>query len=47
MPYTSGVDHSRTNGPRWDWWMLDENPFSDLPATAKPRGNGTRLEGFA
>ena len=23
--------------PKWDWWILDENPFSDLPATAKPR----------
>jgi len=37
MPCTSGVDHSRTNWPKWDWWILDENPFSDLPATAKPR----------
>ena len=26
MPCTSGVDHSRTNSPQWDWRMLDENP---------------------
>ena len=45
MPFTSGVDHSRTNWPKWDWWILDENPFSDLPANAKPRGNDTRLAG--
>ena len=46
MPCTSGVDHSRTNWPKWDWWILDENPFSDLPATAKPLGHDTRFAGF-